>query len=1005
MVADHGERQHEMGALEMSRRALLLFLFYLALALAAAGLAGSGLLNFLRDTRGVEAGPRLAPLAVGVNTDLEQYATPADLDLALALVKGAGFTAVRQTFPWREIEPARGTFRWDKWDRIVAQARLAGLAILPVLDTSPPWAQREYERQNPHAPPDDFAQFAAFAAAFAQRYHLGQYQIWDQPNVYPNWGERNANPPEYARLLRAAAAAIRAQEPGARIVLAGLAMNNEKERDRRNYNEVLFLRGLYEVNAPADFDVVAAKPYGLWSGPDDRRVSLDLLNFSRVILLHEEMRVHGDPRPLIGAEFGWNALPPGWRGAPSPWGTDIEPVQMARTWAALFRVRDEWPWMATLYLETLQPAAPPDDPRWGFALLDAQGQPQPAYDVWAHSLQIPGLLRPVPLPDRGPFYLGTGLLAAVALVAGWRALAWASLLPFAAAWRAIRRPFAALPEPVQFLILAAAVAGFYWAPRTDLTWLLLTLLVGLFALRPDLGLALVVFTIPFYLYPKALFSGFQMSLVEILTLVSGAGFAVRWTAGGTTENRGGGEAEKQAGREAETQSSGEGGGPRPAASRLFSALGSLLLPLDWAVLLLVALGALSLLAAENFGVANRELRVVVLEPALFYALVRLNRLDRAGLYRLVHALIAGALGVAAIGLYQYFFTDDVIVAEGVRRIHAVWGSPNNAALFLGRVVPLTLALALFYRAGSPASSQARSSGGTGGEGEPGRAHVPAGTGPGDRRVLYALAALPLLLVLFLTYSRGALLLGIPASLLFLAVFLGRRARWAVVGLLVAGALVLIPLATTERFQSLFQTGTGTGFFRVAVWTSALRMIRDHPILGIGLDNFLYQYPRYMLPEAWREPNLSHPHNLLLDWWTRLGIGGVVLLVGMLWQFFRRGLRLYATGAPEARWLALAVMASMVDFLAHGLIDAAYFLPDLAYVFMLSLAVVAQIEGAGHESARRLLAGLARHQTGFPLSSLLIRGEGKTNSEGGVGGSDPPTPPSASWPPPRTSSSA
>ena len=33
------------------------------------------------------------------------------------------------------------------------------------------------------------------------------------------------------------------------------------------------------------------------------------------------------------------------------------------------------------------------------------------------------------------------------------------------------------------------------------------------------------------------------------------------------------------------------------------------------------------------------------------------------------------------------------------------------------------------------------------------------------------------------------------------------------------------------------------------------------------------------------------------------------------------------------------MASMVDFLAHGLVDASYFVVDLAFVFMLTLALV------------------------------------------------------------------
>ena len=44
-------------------------------------------------------------------------------------------------------------------------------------------------------------------------------------------------------------------------------------------------------------------------GPEDTRVSSAVLNFSRVILLRDEMRAHGDTaKPVWAVEMGWNAL-------------------------------------------------------------------------------------------------------------------------------------------------------------------------------------------------------------------------------------------------------------------------------------------------------------------------------------------------------------------------------------------------------------------------------------------------------------------------------------------------------------------------------------------------------------------------------------------------------------------------------------------------------------------------------------------------------------------------
>ena len=647
-----------------------------------------------------------------------------------------------------------------------------------------------------------------FGAAFAKRYgaQVDLYEIWDEPNVHPNWGRRNADPVEYAQLLHAAATAIRANDATATIVLAGLGMNLETQRPHFDYSEILFLRGLYENGAQSDFDVVAAKPYGLWTGPEDRRVSTTELNFSRVILLRDEMRRYGDAaKPIWAVEMGWNALPSDWQGQPSPWGSAPEDVQAGRLNLALTRARSEWQWMRALFAQTLQPAAPPDDPRWGFALVTRDFQPRAAYNTLAAFTANPSPLLP---PPNAPWF-SVALLVGVALGATWRAARLATQLPIASSWSALERRLNTLPEFAQLALFTLAVAAFYLSPSVPLNFVLLAVLVPLFALRLDLALALDVFTMPFFLYPKTLFGGFQLSLVETLTLVCVAAWVFRM--GLNAINHQGIKSQRE-----NIQDS--------LWLRVFVAS---MTWLDWSIVAFVLLGIISVRFAGNFGVAAREFRVIVLEPALLYALVRATNLSRPQLWRLVNSLLLAGAVVCVIGLIQ-FATGDVIAASGLARVHGVWESPNNAALFLGRLLPIALAFALMLRATR-------------------------------LRWVYAALATLLALTIYLTFSFGGLFIGVPASILFLAVKWLRQRHVkprflvaALVGALLLGAIVLIPLTTSSRFRDLFQTGTGTGFFRIAVWTSALRMIRDQPLLGVGLDNFLYEYPKYILPEAWRD---------------------------------------------------------------------------------------------------------------------------------------------------------
>ena len=167
----------------------------------------------------------------------------------------------------------------------------------------------------------------------------------------------------------------------------------------------------------------------------------------------------------------------------------------------------------------------------------------------------------------------------------------------------------------------------------------------------------------------------------------------------------------------------------------------------------------------------------------------------------------------------------------------------------------------------------------------------------------------------------------------------RRALWVELAAVVLVGLLVVPFAFTERFQSILNLRAGTAFFRLKLWRSALAMIGDHPLTGVGMDNFLYYYrSRYVLPSAWGELDLSHPHNLILDAWTRLGIGGVIVMAWLCFTFSRSVWRQLHAATGDRRALLLGLLAAMVAVLAHGLVDHAVFLVDLSFVFALILAL-------------------------------------------------------------------
>jgi O-antigen ligase len=350
----------------------------------------------------------------------------------------------------------------------------------------------------------------------------------------------------------------------------------------------------------------------------------------------------------------------------------------------------------------------------------------------------------------------------------------------------------------------------------------------------------------------------------------------------------------------------------------------------WPFGLLMALATwalVSAVAAGYPGLALREWRTVFLAGAFFavllIGLLRHSDRPRADRRLIVGAWLMGATLMAAIGWWQYGSDSMLITAEGVRRVRGLYGSPNNLALYLERTLAVSLALALFTR--------------------------------GQWRWVWALTVLIQAGALLLTFSKGAIFLALPALLATLWLggyrLLGlrresRRILWGLAGIALLAGVALLPFLATERFQRLLDFGSGTGFLRLQLWRSGGQMALDHPLLGVGPDNFLYQFRnRYLLPAAWQEPNLNHPHNWFLDWWTRLGIPGLILGLGF-WMSGCRDLlvRLNSVGGEEHdAVLALGFLAAAAAALAHGLIDVSYALPDLMLVWVLIFMALPQAQ--------------------------------------------------------------
>ena len=384
--------------------------------------------------------PHLAPSAItthparppfGVNTFLEQEALPEVRDQAMQMIHEAGFAWLRQEFPWYDIEiHGKGDFSdrrhldtvgeisaWDKYDNIVTLAEQNDLEIIARLSAPPAWSRAQPpEVSGAFAPPDNVADYGDFVAEVVGRYRgrVTYFQLWNEPNIYPEWGEQNVDPVAYTELLCTGYQRAKEANPEA-VIIAG-AMAPTIAMDGRNMNDLIFLQRMYDAGAGACFDILAAQGYGLFSGAGDQRLRPTVINYPHNLLLRDVMVRNGDSaKPIWISEVGWNVVPDG---IPPVFGQVTEAVQAQYAVEAYERAQMEWPWVGVVNTWFFKRATDTekDQPMYYFRLVEPDFTPLPVYD--ALKGYLPDAAANPPTPRSDYYYTWMRLRPLLALSSG-----------------------------------------------------------------------------------------------------------------------------------------------------------------------------------------------------------------------------------------------------------------------------------------------------------------------------------------------------------------------------------------------------------------------------------------------------------------------------------------------------------------------------------------------------------------------------------------------------------
>jgi LysM repeat protein len=341
-----------------------------------------------------------------------------DIAALTAQVTSLNVQWVKIVANWRDIEPAQGEFNFASLDDAVDSFDAANLSIMLTLIGSPDWARpsaTEYARSLTifHAPPDDLNSFGAFAGTVAQRYagRVDSYEIWSEPNIRRNWlnpaarmievdrgGEKVQEPTDaglapvrYIDLLEAAYRAIKASDPAAIVLSAGLAPTGFNDY----YNAIdsfIFFEELLKQGALNFSDAVSIHLDGFSNAPDatccgtaDSEPTFDesyhfffgvsLSNYREILA-----RNGGEAVPLWITRFGWgtaeNALSAPEPGTQDYLANNTAAQQAAYTMAAFTQAKDSG-YVASAILYNLNGCTAGGVEACFYSLIDVTGNARP----------------------------------------------------------------------------------------------------------------------------------------------------------------------------------------------------------------------------------------------------------------------------------------------------------------------------------------------------------------------------------------------------------------------------------------------------------------------------------------------------------------------------------------------------------------------------------------------------------------------------------------------------
>jgi putative inorganic carbon (HCO3(-)) transporter len=361
------------------------------------------------------------------------------------------------------------------------------------------------------------------------------------------------------------------------------------------------------------------------------------------------------------------------------------------------------------------------------------------------------------------------------------------------------------------------------------------------------------------------------------------------------------------------------------------------------LLIYIGFAALSMLVAPNIKYSLMELFLLVQMALVFVYIVGTVRTEDVirliTLYLLV-GLILESLVMIGIRLRGESLVLPIMlirVADNLR-VGGTVGSPNEAGAYLAMALSVTLGV--FFA---------------------------------DTKRWLKLLAIPAfglgLVAIVLTGSRGGWL-GFGVAMVATYVLLWRRVNRSTLALLIVPAVLFATLFLFKDtlLQRLLGTDNGSAAARWPLIQLAFLMAIRNPVLGVGLNNFVFVAPDYLtfqISQEW----FSTVHNKYMLIWSEIGTGGLIAYLWFLIATLYRGWQISKADHPALSPLAAGYTAAIIAAMVHMTVELYHGRAQVEMLWLAAAVVSAisfmRLPDTSQQPSRRAYAAAPTPPVGAP----------------------------------------